>query len=68
MTPEKRAAIIDAVRRGNKIEAIKHFRDATGLGLAESKDAVESMEAALDAGEDPGPPSSLPVSRGATVT
>lgn len=66
MTPEKRAAIIDAVRRGNKIEAIKHFRDATGLGLAESKDAVEAMEAALDAGEDLGPPSSLPVSRGAT--
>jgi ribosomal protein L7/L12 len=66
MTPEKRAALIDALRDGNKIGAIKLFLDATGLGLAESKDAVEAMEAALDAGEEPGPPSSLPVSRGAT--
>jgi len=68
MTPEKHAAVLDALRRGNKIEAIKHFRDATGFGLAESQDAVEAMEAALDAGEEPGPPSSLPVSRRATVT
>jgi ribosomal protein L7/L12 len=54
MTAEKRAAILDALRRGMKIEAIKHYRDATRLGLAESKAAVEALEAALDAGIDPG--------------
>jgi len=44
MTPEKRNAIVSAISRGQKIEAIKLYRDATGLGLAESKDAVEAME------------------------
>jgi len=45
MTPEKKAAVLAALSRGNKIEAIKLYREATGLGLAESKDAVEAMEA-----------------------
>lgn len=43
MTPEKMNAIVSAISRGNKIEAIKLYREATGLGLAESKDAVEAM-------------------------
>lgn len=30
---------------GNEIEAIKHYREATGVGLAEAKDAVERIEA-----------------------
>lgn len=30
---------------GNKIEAIKLYRQATGLGLAEAKEAVEAIEA-----------------------
>ena len=30
-----------AVRQGRKIEAIKHYRQATGVGLAEARDAVE---------------------------
>ena len=34
---------IDALRRGNKIEAIKLTREQTGLGLKESKDAVEQV-------------------------
>jgi ribosomal protein L7/L12 len=29
---------------GNKIEAIKRYRVATGVGLKEAKDAVEAME------------------------
>jgi ribosomal protein L7/L12 len=29
---------------GNKIEAIKHVREQTGLGLKEAKDLVEAME------------------------
>lgn len=33
--------------QGNKIEAIKIYREATGLGLAESKSAVEMVEAEL---------------------
>jgi ribosomal protein L7/L12 len=44
MTPEKMNAIVAAISRGQKIEAIKLYREATGLGLAESKDAVEAME------------------------
>jgi ribosomal protein L7/L12 len=36
--------IQDALRRGNKIEAIKIYRELTGVGLAEAKDAVEKAE------------------------
>ena len=32
------------IRGGNKIQAIKIYRERTGLGLKESKDAVEAME------------------------
>lgn len=34
----------DALRRGNKIEAIKIYRELTGVGLAEAKEAVERQE------------------------
>ena len=41
-------AVLDEVKRlassGQKIEAIKRLREATGLGLAEAKDVVESLE------------------------
>lgn len=41
-------AVLDEVRRlsesGQKIEAIKRLREATGLGLAEAKDIVESLD------------------------
>jgi ribosomal protein L7/L12 len=33
----------NALERGNKIEAIKIYREHTGLGLKESKDAVEYL-------------------------
>lgn len=33
-----------ALERGNKIEAIKHLRSITGLGLKEAKDWIESYE------------------------
>lgn len=36
-------AVQAALAAGNKIEAIKLLREATGLGLAEAKDAVERM-------------------------
>ncbi|MGU3627000.1 ribosomal protein L7/L12 [Comamonas sp. C24C] len=42
---ETRAEVEDAMARGNKIEAIKLLRDATGLGLAQAK---EHIDAAMD--------------------
>ncbi|MBO9696530.1 MAG: ribosomal protein L7/L12 [Sphingopyxis sp.] len=39
--------ILDMVRRGDKIQAIKRMRELTGMGLAESKDAVEAIERTL---------------------
>ena len=34
----------DALRRGNKIEAIKIYRELTGVGLAEAKKAIDRAE------------------------
>jgi ribosomal protein L7/L12 len=42
--PEWEAGVRALLRQGNKIEAIKACREATGLGLKEAKDYVESME------------------------
>jgi ribosomal protein L7/L12 len=39
--------IQDALRRGNKIEAIKIYRELTGVGLAEAKQAVENLGSRL---------------------
>ena len=44
MTPTERAAVLAAHRAGNKIEAIRLCREATGLGLAEAKTFVEQVE------------------------
>jgi ribosomal protein L7/L12 len=42
------AAVLDEISKladsGHKIEAIKRLREATGLGLAEAKDIVESLD------------------------
>ena len=35
--------VMEAIQAGNIIEAIKCYREATGLGLAEAKDAVEKL-------------------------
>ncbi|RPH58015.1 MAG: zinc-ribbon domain-containing protein, partial [Chloroflexi bacterium] len=35
----------EQIARGNKIEAIKIYREKTGVGLKEAKDAVEALEA-----------------------
>ena len=41
-------AVLDEVRRladsGQKIEAITHLREATGLGLTEAKQIVDSLD------------------------
>jgi hypothetical protein len=36
---------LDLLRRGEKIEAIKLYRERTGAGLKEAKDAVEALGA-----------------------
>ena len=36
--------IQDALRRGHKIEAIKIYRELTGVGLAEAKQAIDRAE------------------------
>ena len=36
--------VVRLIKDGNKIEAIKTFREATGVGLKEAKDAVEAIE------------------------
>ncbi len=48
MIPEdKLNALRDLIFRGRKIEAIKLHRELTGLGLKESKDAVDELETVL---------------------
>ena len=44
LTTSDREAIQQLLKRGNKIEAIKIYRDKTGLGLKESKDVIDVME------------------------
>jgi ribosomal protein L7/L12 len=55
VTPAQREAILAEVKRGNKIEAIKLCREATGLGLAEAKDFVERLETSPNAPLSPAP-------------
>jgi ribosomal protein L7/L12 len=43
-TPDQLAPIRQAVSNGDKIQAILLYREATGLGLAEAKQAVERLE------------------------
>ena len=49
--------VVDAIRSGNKIEAIRLLREATGVGLYEAKGTVESFDAAnrIEAGQAPEP-------------
>jgi ribosomal protein L7/L12 len=39
--------IIEYLRKGNKIEAIKIYREIHNVGLAEAKNAVEGIEASF---------------------
>jgi len=48
LSDSQRNQITELLNRGEKIEAIKLYREATGVGLKESKDAVEAMEAGLE--------------------
>jgi hypothetical protein len=43
LSPEDRPRILDILKGGNKIEAVKLVREISGLGLKESKDFVEAL-------------------------
>jgi len=47
LSDQQRQQIETAIFAGNKIEAIKLYREGTGVGLAEAKQAVEKMESDL---------------------
>ena len=49
LSDAERDQVHAAVFAGRKIAAIKAYREATGEGLKESKDAVEALEAELRA-------------------
>jgi ribosomal protein L7/L12 len=42
---KKNAKVIDLLKAGNKIEAIKVYREMYNVGLAEAKEAIDRMEA-----------------------
>ena len=42
--PSLSPQIQEALRRGNKIEAIRIYRELTGVGLAEAKQAIDRAE------------------------
>jgi ribosomal protein L7/L12 len=41
------SAIKESLYRGDKIGAIKLYREASGMGLKESKDSIEALEKEL---------------------
>ena len=45
--PGANPELVRLIRAGQKIEAIKVYRDATRCGLKEAKDAVEALEKTL---------------------
>jgi ribosomal protein L7/L12 len=45
--PEANPRVIEQIKKGNLIEAIKIYRELTDAGLAEAKSAVEQVKAQL---------------------
>ena len=43
--------VLQHLWNGNKINAIKLYRERTGVDLKEGKDTIDAMDAALDRGE-----------------
>ena len=56
MQEDKFQAIKDATLAGNKIGAIKLYRELFGVGLAEAKSAIEHLEVALRSVDLKNPP------------
>ena len=38
------AEVIDALKRGDKLNAVKSYRAATGVGLKQAKDRIEDVQ------------------------
>jgi ribosomal protein L7/L12 len=60
------AQVVSLVQRGNKIEAIRVYREAMNVGLREAKEAVETIEAQLRQGRPvptPAPPPAPPAAQ-----
>jgi ribosomal protein L7/L12 len=53
-------SVVVAMRRGQKIEAIKLLREQTGLGLKEAKEAVEGYQGKADAAAGQRSPGEVP--------
>src|SRR5712692_6366537 len=47
MSPVESKSVQDLLREGRKIEAIKRYRQENGVGLKESKDAIDRMAAGI---------------------
>ncbi len=47
LSDEQWAQIKAALNGGRKIEAIKLYREATGVGLKEAKDAIDALDAEM---------------------
>ena len=45
--PVRSPQIQEALHRGNKIEAIKIYRELTGVGLAEAKEVIDRAERSI---------------------
>ncbi len=48
LTAADQVELRDLLERGRKIEAVKRYRELSGLGLKEAKDAVDAMERGLN--------------------
>jgi hypothetical protein len=55
-SPDKMSEVRECIKGGNKIAAIKIYREMTGVGLAEAKAAVEAMQRDPNAPIPPSPP------------
>ncbi len=63
LSDEQISNLSNYIFRGEKIQAIKVYRDMTGLGLKEAKDAVEELERSFRA-SDPGRFTASPQGKG----
>ena len=55
--------VIEALRRGSKVEAVKLLREKTGLGLNEAKDWVEAASPEVESEVDRDAPGKVSTSR-----
>jgi ribosomal protein L7/L12/sugar lactone lactonase YvrE len=47
LDPSKMNKLMELVRSGDRIEAIKLFRETTGVGLKDAKDAIDGLDLAI---------------------